>query len=158
MKPIRHKAATATTLALLALGGTLVATPPASAAASGTYNGACGQGYDVVASTPIQSSPTKVIGTTYVTYNSAAEQMCAVTVRSSPGARVFMEVTLDTWLRGHRNSIRRVAGIGWSDKSARPAPYTFRRWSKPWRLSPTGTYGEALPTATTTSRCMHART
>jgi hypothetical protein len=36
-----------------------------------------------------------------VTYNSAAEQMCAVTVRSSAGARVFMEVTLDTWPSGN---------------------------------------------------------
>ena len=31
-----------------------------------------------------------------MTYNSAAKQMCAVTVRHTPGARVFMEVTLDT--------------------------------------------------------------
>ncbi len=30
-------------------------------------------------------------------YSSADKKWCAVTVRTKPGARVFMEVTLDTW-------------------------------------------------------------
>lgn len=97
MKPIRHKAATAGALAILALGGTLAATAPASAATAGAYNGACGTGYEVFTSTPIKSSQTTVAATTYVAYSSADKQWCAVTVRSKPGARVFMEVTLDTW-------------------------------------------------------------
>ncbi|MFF7946193.1 hypothetical protein [Streptomyces griseorubiginosus] len=97
MKSIRHKAVTAGALAVLALGGTLAATAPASAATTGAYNGACGKGYEVFTSTPIKSSQTTVAATTYVAYSSADKQWCAVTVRSKPGARVFMEVTLDTW-------------------------------------------------------------
>ncbi|MFE7034348.1 hypothetical protein ACFU9Y_28940 [Streptomyces sp. NPDC057621] len=97
MKSIRHKAATAGTLAVLALGGTLAVTAPASAATGGAYNAACGTGYEVFTSTPVKSSPTTVAATTYVAYSSADEQWCAVTVRNKPGARVFMEVTLDTW-------------------------------------------------------------
>jgi hypothetical protein len=97
MNTIRRKAATAGALAVLALGGTLAATTPASAATAGAYNGACGKGYDVIRETPIPSSPRTVAATTYVTYSSAEKKMCAVTVRTKPGARVFMEVTLDTW-------------------------------------------------------------
>ncbi|MET9913992.1 hypothetical protein ABZZ74_45955 [Streptomyces sp. NPDC006476] len=97
MKSIRHKAATAGALAVLALGGTLAATAPASAATPTQYNGACGKGYDVVRATPIHStSQTTIPATTFVTYNSAAGKVCAVTVRTTPGSRVFMEVTLDT--------------------------------------------------------------
>ena len=33
----------------------------------------------------------------YVAHSSADKKWCAVTVRSKPGVRVFMEVTLDTW-------------------------------------------------------------
>ncbi|MEU5115516.1 hypothetical protein OHA09_35575 [Streptomyces longwoodensis] len=97
MKSIRRKAATAGALAVLALGGTLAATAPASAATAGAYNGACGAGYEVFTSTPVMSSQRTVAATTYVAYSSADRQWCAVTVRSKPGARVFMEVTLDTW-------------------------------------------------------------
>ncbi|MFG2793826.1 hypothetical protein [Streptomyces sp. NPDC048419] len=98
MKPIRRKAATAGALAVLALGGTLAATTPASAATPTAYNGACGKGYDVIRATPIHSSSqTTIPATTFVTYNSTAGKVCAVTVRTSPGARVFLEVTLDTW-------------------------------------------------------------
>jgi hypothetical protein len=97
MKSIRHKAATAGALAILALGGTLAATTPASVATAGAYNGACGTGYEVFTSTPIKSSQTTEAATTYVAYSSADKQWCAVTVRSKPDARVFMEVTLDTW-------------------------------------------------------------
>ncbi|MEU3288660.1 hypothetical protein [Streptomyces longwoodensis] len=44
MKPIRRKAATAGALAVLALGGTLAATAPASAATAGAYNGRAARG------------------------------------------------------------------------------------------------------------------
>ncbi|MET7480904.1 hypothetical protein ABZT17_42175 [Streptomyces sp. NPDC005648] len=101
MKQIRRKAVTAGALAVLALGGTLAATTPASAATAGAYNGACGTGFRVVASTPIKSSQSTVIGTTYVTYSTGAAQLCAVTVRNNPGKRMFMEVTLDTWPTGN---------------------------------------------------------
>ncbi|MDX3745727.1 hypothetical protein [Streptomyces sp. AK08-02] len=97
MKSTRRKAATAGALAVVALGGTLAAIAPASAAAAGAYNGACGKGYEVFTSTPITSSQTTVAATTYVAYSSVDKQWCAVTVRNKPGARVFMEVTLDTW-------------------------------------------------------------
>ncbi|MDQ1041632.1 hypothetical protein QFZ75_008134 [Streptomyces sp. V3I8] len=97
MKSIRRKTATAGALAVLALGGTLAATTPASAATAGAYNGACGTGYEVFMETPVNSSQTTVAATTYVAYSAADEQWCAVTVRNKPGARVFMEVTLDTW-------------------------------------------------------------
>ncbi|MER7681522.1 hypothetical protein [Streptomyces sp. NPDC096934] len=98
MKSLRRKAATAGALAVVALGGTLAATSPAEAATPTAYNGACGKGYDVIRATPIRStSQTTVPATTFVTYSSTAGKVCAVTVRTSPGARVFMEVTLDTW-------------------------------------------------------------
>ncbi|WP_019074545.1 hypothetical protein [Streptomyces hokutonensis] len=97
MNSIRRKAATATALAVLALGGTLAATTPASAATPTQYNGACGTGYDVIRATPIHSSQSAIPATTFVTFNSAVGKVCAVTVRTNPGARVFMEVTLDTW-------------------------------------------------------------
>ncbi|WP_369248297.1 hypothetical protein [Streptomyces sp. R41] len=93
---LSRRTTTAAALAVLALGGTLAATTPASAATTAAYNGACGTGYHVIASTPIKSSPTTTIGTTYVTYNVGNQGFCAVTVRNNPGARVFMEVTLDT--------------------------------------------------------------
>lgn len=108
MKSIRHKAVTAGALAVLALGGTLAATTPASASTAGAYNGACGAGYEVFMSTPINSSRTTVAATTYVAYSSTDKQWCAVTVRNKPGARVFMEVTLDTWPTS--NSTARDAG------------------------------------------------
>ncbi|MFI6558934.1 hypothetical protein [Streptomyces sp. NPDC050534] len=101
MKPLRRKAATAGALAVLTLAGTLAATTPASAATPTVYNGACGKGYDVIRATPIHStSQTAIPATTFVTYNSTAGKVCAVTVRTNPGARVFMEVTLDTWPYG----------------------------------------------------------
>ncbi|MFJ8803009.1 hypothetical protein [Streptomyces sp. NPDC102487] len=97
MTTTRRKAATASVLAVLALGGTLAATSPASAATPTHYNGACGAGYDVIRATPIRSSQSTIPATTFVTYNSTAGKVCAVTVRTTPGTRVFMEVTLDTW-------------------------------------------------------------
>ncbi|MFG2452783.1 hypothetical protein ACGFSG_25710 [Streptomyces sp. NPDC048512] len=97
MKSTRRTVTTAAALAALALSGTLAATAPASAATPTQYNGACGAGYDVIRATPIRSSQSTVAATTFVTFNSIAGKVCAVTVRTTPGARVFMEVTLDTW-------------------------------------------------------------
>ncbi|MFJ2000077.1 hypothetical protein [Streptomyces chartreusis] len=97
MKPTRRTAATAAALATLALGGTLATTAPASAATTaGAYNGKCGTGYNVQDRTEIHDSARKVIGTVYVTYSRETGQHCAVLVRSNPGTRTFMEVTLDT--------------------------------------------------------------
>ncbi|MGY1500051.1 hypothetical protein ACW4TU_26320 [Streptomyces sp. QTS52] len=93
----RTATATAALAALAALGGTVATAAPASAATPTAYNGACGKGYDVLQATPIRSSQSTILATTFVTYNSIAGKVCAVTVRTSPGARVFMEVTLDTW-------------------------------------------------------------
>ncbi|MDX3753757.1 hypothetical protein [Streptomyces sp. AK08-02] len=97
MKLSRRTAATA--LAALSLVGTAVATAPASAAATapGAYNGACGPGFSVVNWSQVKSSPTNVIGTVYVTFNYSTEDNCAVLVRTKPGTRMYMEVTLDTW-------------------------------------------------------------
>ncbi|WP_240677030.1 hypothetical protein [Actinacidiphila soli] len=64
------------------------------------YIGACGEDFRVVASTPIRSSQTSALRTTYVTYSTGADQICAVTIRNDPGPRTFMEVTLDTWPTG----------------------------------------------------------
>lgn len=97
MKPTRRTAATATALAALTLGGALATTAPASAATTaGAYNGKCGTGYTVQDRTDIHDSAREVIGTVYVTYSRETGQHCAVLVRTDPGTRTFMEVTLDT--------------------------------------------------------------
>jgi len=95
MKSIRSKAATAGVVAALALGGTLAATAPASAATPGAYNGACGKGYEVFRESAVMPSEKDVEATTYLAYSDKDKRWCAVTVRTKPGARVFMEVTLD---------------------------------------------------------------
>jgi hypothetical protein len=46
----------------------------------------------VIASTSINN-----LAVTYVTWSPSEEKACAVTIRNTPGARQFMEVTLDTW-------------------------------------------------------------
>jgi hypothetical protein len=92
---LSRRTTTAAALTVLALGGTVAATAPASAA-SATYNGACGTGYHVENWTDVKSSPTAVIGTVYVAYNRDTDLHCAVLVRTKPGTRMFMEVTLDT--------------------------------------------------------------
>ncbi|MEH0424154.1 hypothetical protein [Streptomyces sp. B21-083] len=98
MKLSRRTSTTATALAALILAGTAVATAPASAATTpGAYNGACGPGFSVVNWTEVQSSPTNVIGTVYVTLNYSTGDNCAVLVRTKPGTRMYMQVTLDTW-------------------------------------------------------------
>jgi hypothetical protein len=96
MKLTRRKATAAASLAALTLAGTVAATAPASAATAGAYNGKCGTGYHVVDSMPVRSA-SATLGTVYVTYNYDTELHCAVLVRTNPGTRMFMEVTLGTW-------------------------------------------------------------
>ncbi|MEU1291723.1 spore-associated protein A [Streptomyces sp. NPDC005840] len=96
---------TATALAVLALGGAVAATtpaaaataapkaataPPAPAAAAAVYNGACGTGYQVVGSTPVGNS-----GAVFVTWNQSTGKNCAVTVRTTTGAKIRMSVRLE---------------------------------------------------------------
>ncbi|MHC3473200.1 spore-associated protein A [Streptomyces sp. 7R007] len=85
----RRTALTATALTIAALGGTVAATVPASAATASAYNGACGTGYTVIDSTPVGSS-----GTVYLTWNESTGKNCAVTVRNTSGARIHMAVSL----------------------------------------------------------------
>jgi hypothetical protein len=96
---LSRRATTATALAVLALGGTLAATTPASAATTrtttqaaptATYNGACGTGYTVIDSTPVGNS-----GKVFLTWNQSTGKNCAVTVRNAVGRQINMEVTLD---------------------------------------------------------------
>lgn len=98
MLKLSRRTTTAAALATLALGGTIAATAPASAAttSAGAYNGACGAGYYVQDSLDVKSSQTTVAGTVYVTYSRDTGKHCAVLVRTKPGTRMFMEVTLDT--------------------------------------------------------------
>lgn len=97
MKISRRTATVGTALAALTLAGSAVATAPASAApAAGAYNGKCGTGYNVQTWTDIRDSERKTVGTVYVTYSRETGQHCAVLVRTNPGTRTFMEVTLDT--------------------------------------------------------------
>lgn len=89
-----RRATTATALTVLALGGTVAATAPASAAtttraAAASYNGACGTGYKVIDSTPVGNS-----GKVFLTWNQSTGKNCAVTIRNTPGARTYMQVTL----------------------------------------------------------------
>ncbi|MEV0264831.1 spore-associated protein A [Streptomyces sp. NPDC050617] len=58
--------------------------PPVAA-----YNGVCGKGYNVVNSAPIGSR-----GVVYLTYSSATGKNCAVTIRNTAGAPVFVR----TWV------------------------------------------------------------
>jgi hypothetical protein len=90
---LSRRTATAATLAVLALGGTLAATTPASAATTAAYNGVCGSGYKVIDSTPIGN-----VGTTYVTWNESKGWNCVVTIRNTPGAPVYMSASLQVLL------------------------------------------------------------
>ncbi|MFG2138307.1 spore-associated protein A [Streptomyces sp. NPDC048650] len=74
----------------LAAAGTIGATgfaAPASAATAplAAYNGACGAGYTVV-----DSSDVGTLGTVYLTWNDRNGENCVVTVRTKPGAAVYM--------------------------------------------------------------------
>ncbi|MEU1272674.1 hypothetical protein [Streptomyces sp. NPDC005799] len=89
---LSRRATTAIALAGLALGGTLAATTPASAATThtttqaaptATYNGACGTGYTVIDSTPVGNS-----GKVFLTWNQSTGKNCAVTVRNTVGRQI----------------------------------------------------------------------
>ncbi|MEW2569826.1 spore-associated protein A [Streptomyces sp. NPDC047070] len=104
---LSHRATTATALTGLALAGTLAATTPATAAttskttakaAAATYNGACGTGYGVIDSTPVGNS-----GTVFLTWNAATGKNCAVTIRNTAGAKIYMAVELNA-LVGHEST------------------------------------------------------
>ncbi|GAA2505142.1 spore-associated protein A [Streptomyces longisporus] len=91
---LSRRATTAAALTVLALGGTVAATAPASAAttaraAAASYNGACGAGYKVIDSTPVGNS-----GKVFLTWNESTGKNCAVTIRNTTGARTYMQVTL----------------------------------------------------------------
>lgn len=108
MKKLSRRTTTATALAVLALGGTLAATTPASAAtrtaAAATYNGACGTGYKVIDSTPVGNS-----GKVFITWNQSTGKNCAVTIRNAPGARIYLSVELKADL-GHETTPVRDQG------------------------------------------------
>ncbi|MGW2655275.1 spore-associated protein A [Streptomyces sp. NPDC001478] len=72
-------------LGTLALSGAGMLALPASAQAA-SYNGACGAGYGVVETAAIGTS-----GTLFLTWNGSLGKNCAVAVRNSPGAAVWME-------------------------------------------------------------------
>ncbi|MET8983237.1 hypothetical protein ABZX85_47490 [Streptomyces sp. NPDC004539] len=121
----RHKAATAGALAVLALGGTIAATTPASAATPGAYNGECGKGYEVFRETPVESAPYKAISTIYLAYSDKDQKWCAVNIRTKPGVRMPMEVTLDTTPTSGKpakdaGSFKSYAGPVYKDLPARP--------------------------------------
>lgn len=91
---LSRRATTAAALTVLALGGTVAATAPASAAttaraAAASYNGACGAGYKVIDSTPVGNS-----GKVFLTWNESTGKNCAVTIRNTAGAKIHMEVSL----------------------------------------------------------------
>ncbi|MEW1831431.1 spore-associated protein A [Streptomyces sp. NPDC088196] len=92
MMKLSRRTTTAAALAVLALGGTVAATAPASAAtaATATYNGACGTGYKVIDSTPVGN-----VGKVFLTWNESTGKNCAVTIRNAPGAKIYMAVELN---------------------------------------------------------------
>jgi hypothetical protein len=89
---LSRRTTTAAALTVLALGGTVAATAPASAAtsATATYNGACGTGYKVIDSTPVGN-----VGKVFLTWNESTGKNCAVTIRNTPGAKIYMGVELN---------------------------------------------------------------
>jgi hypothetical protein len=106
---LSRRATTAAALTMLALGGTVAATAPASAAttakaAAASYNGACGTGYKVIDSTPVGNS-----GKVFLTWNESTGKNCAVTVRNAPGAKIYMAIELNA-LVGHETTPARDNG------------------------------------------------
>ncbi|MFB7666387.1 spore-associated protein A [Kitasatospora sp. NPDC056138] len=73
---------TGTAVLAAASAGLLIAPTTASAA---SYNGVCGSGYAVIDHYDLGS-----YGTMYLTYNSSNGNNCVVTVRNSPGAKLWM--------------------------------------------------------------------
>ncbi|GAA3820347.1 spore-associated protein A [Streptomyces coacervatus] len=108
MNKLSRRATTAAALTVLALGGTVAATAPASAAttraAAASYNGACGTGYKVIDSTPVGNS-----GKVFLTWNESTGKNCAVTIRNTTGAKIYMSVELNA-LVGHETTPVRDAG------------------------------------------------
>ncbi|WP_051386264.1 hypothetical protein [Actinokineospora inagensis] len=82
---VAHKAVAAATAAGIALGTAVLAPGVASAA---SYNGACGSGYGVVNHRDLTG------GTVYLTYNNGTGLNCVVTVRNSPGAKLWMNARI----------------------------------------------------------------
>ncbi|MEV0736228.1 spore-associated protein A [Streptomyces sp. NPDC050549] len=104
---LSRRTTTAAALATLALAGTVAATAPASAAtttkaaaATATYNGACGTGYKVIDSTPVGN-----VGRVFLTWNESTGKNCAVTIRNTPGAKIFMAVELNIDIDEEHNPV-----------------------------------------------------
>ncbi|MGW3105652.1 spore-associated protein A [Streptomyces sp. NPDC001100] len=104
---LSRRTTTAAALATLALAGTVAATAPASAAtttkaaaATATYNGACGTGYKVIDSTPVGN-----VGKVFLTWNESTGKNCAVTIRNTPGAKIFMAVELNIDIDEEHNPV-----------------------------------------------------
>jgi uncharacterized low-complexity protein len=96
---LSRRVTTAAALTVLAVGGAIAGTSPASAAtvkpvttksAAAAYNGVCGTGYKVIDSTPVGNS-----GKVYVTWNESTGKNCAVTIRNTTGAKIYMAVELN---------------------------------------------------------------
>jgi hypothetical protein len=94
MKLSRRRTATTAALAsataLAALGATFATAAPASAGSAAGYNGVCGTGYNVVATTAVGS-----VGRIYVTWNEAESKSCAVTIRNTAGPRIHIGIELN---------------------------------------------------------------
>ncbi|MEE1797669.1 spore-associated protein A [Streptomyces sp. NPDC101062] len=74
-----------TVIGTLVLTGTGMAATATTAYAA-SYNGVCGAGYSLVDSAAIGS-----VGTVFLTWNGSTGKNCAVAVRNTPGAAVWME-------------------------------------------------------------------
>ncbi|MEU6231324.1 spore-associated protein A [Streptomyces sp. NPDC047042] len=91
MKLSRRRTATTAALAsATALTALFATAAPASAAIDTGYNGVCGTGYKVVATTAVGR-----VGRIFVTWNEAEGQSCAVTIRNSTGPRIHMGIELN---------------------------------------------------------------
>ncbi|MEV8099674.1 spore-associated protein A [Kitasatospora sp. NPDC085879] len=77
MKKFLKRAALGAAVTTVAAAG--VAVTPAVAEAA-TYNGACGSGYSVIDTLPLQN------GTVFLTYNRSNGNNCVVTVRTHPSS------------------------------------------------------------------------
>jgi hypothetical protein len=105
MKKLSKRAMAVAAMAAATAGLTAMVPQTASAAtAKATYNGVCGSGYKVVESTPVGN-----VGTIFVTWNETAGKNCAVTVRNTSGAPVYVAVSLNV-LAGHETTPARDSG------------------------------------------------
>jgi hypothetical protein len=86
------RAAAVGALATALVGGTALMAPPAGAAVTqAKYNGVCGSGYQVVDSAPVGKA-----GTVFLTANTSTGGACVVTIRTKPGAAVYMAAYINT--------------------------------------------------------------